>query len=371
MRVFSVGSWAHFGSLVVSLAMLGFGLTSAVMCVAKDWFERHWRGAATVSLLLFGPLAVAANLDVQQLPFNAIFLVSDPTQKWRLLAIFLLYLTAVPGRRVLSRHASSSRATAPSAASISPTSPARASAASCSSWRCMCSRPTNLIAAPLGLWLAGCLAWAFGPGGRGTLVPFSSPPSSPSAATLSLPPALGLTTLAVTDYKGVSYARKFPDAKQVYESASPFGYLEVYSSSYLHFAPGLSDNAGFNLPTMPANAYLGLYIDGDGPIGIMRDLTDKETAYFRFLPMFYPYVIKQAPKTFVVQFGGGISTEVALQPARRTSRSPRAIPRCSRRSAADGHPRLHRRHPARRSASSTTRAASSSPTPTSATTSST
>ncbi len=45
MRVFSVGSWAHFGSLVVSLAMLGFGLTSAVMTVAKDWFSRHWRGS--------------------------------------------------------------------------------------------------------------------------------------------------------------------------------------------------------------------------------------------------------------------------------------------------------------------------------------
>ena len=76
--------------------------------------------------------------------------------------------------------------------------------------------------------------------------------------------------------------------------------------------PGLSDNAGFSLPTMPANAYLGMYIDSDGPIGIMRDLTDKETAYFRFLPMVYPYVIKSAPKTFITQFGGGISTEVAL-----------------------------------------------------------
>ena len=43
MRVFSVGSWAHFGSLVVSLAMLGFGLASAVMTVAKDWFARNWR----------------------------------------------------------------------------------------------------------------------------------------------------------------------------------------------------------------------------------------------------------------------------------------------------------------------------------------
>ena len=126
------------------------------------------------------------------------------------------------------------------------------------------------------------------------------------------PQMFGLKTLAVNDYKGVAYARKFPDAKKVYESASPFGFLEAYSSSYLHFAPGLSDNAGFTLPTMPVNAYLGLYIDGDGPIGIMRDLTDKETAYFHFLPMVYPYVIKSAPKTFIVQFGGGISTEVAL-----------------------------------------------------------
>src|SRR6202162_5049303 len=77
MRIFSVGSWAHFGSLVVSLAMLGFGLTSAVMCIGKGWVDRHWRGVATGSLMLFGPLTVASNLLAQQIPFNAIFLVSD------------------------------------------------------------------------------------------------------------------------------------------------------------------------------------------------------------------------------------------------------------------------------------------------------
>ena len=59
MRVFSVGSWAHFGSLVVSLAMLGFGLTSAVMCVSKGWFERHWEGVAAGALLAFGPVVVS------------------------------------------------------------------------------------------------------------------------------------------------------------------------------------------------------------------------------------------------------------------------------------------------------------------------
>ncbi|OYU74760.1 MAG: hypothetical protein CFE32_16730, partial [Alphaproteobacteria bacterium PA3] len=89
-------------------------------------------------------------------------------------------------------------------------------------------------------------------------------------------------------------------------------HLEVYSSSYLHFAPGLSDNASLNLDEMPANAYLGLYVDGDGPIGVMRELSDKDAAYFRYLPMVYPYLVAHKPKTFVVQFGGGISTMVAL-----------------------------------------------------------
>ena len=63
------------------------------MCIAKDWFARHWRLVCGLALLSFGPLAVAANLLAQQVPFNAIFLVSDPNQKWRLLANFLLYFT--------------------------------------------------------------------------------------------------------------------------------------------------------------------------------------------------------------------------------------------------------------------------------------
>ena len=92
MRIFSVGSWAHFGSLVVSLAMLAFGLVSAIMCVGKSFFARRWEAVATVALIGFAPLLVAANLLAQQLPFNAIFLVSDPAQKWRLFANFVLYL---------------------------------------------------------------------------------------------------------------------------------------------------------------------------------------------------------------------------------------------------------------------------------------
>ena len=104
MRIFSVGSWAHFGSLVVSLAMLAFGLVSAVMCVGKGFFARHWRGGGAASLIGFAPLLVGANLLAQQVPFNAIFLVSDPAQKWRLLANFAALPAALPGRGAVSRH---------------------------------------------------------------------------------------------------------------------------------------------------------------------------------------------------------------------------------------------------------------------------
>ena len=64
---------------------------------------------------------------------------------------------------------------------------------------------------------------------------------------------------------------------------------------------------------MPANAYLGMYIDGEGPTGIIRDLPAEHTAYFRYLPMYLSLCAEGRADTFVVQFGGGIPTSVALQ----------------------------------------------------------
>ncbi|MEP6939050.1 MAG: hypothetical protein ABI846_04750 [Rudaea sp.] len=319
MRIFSVGSWAHFGSMVVSLVMMGFGLTSVVMCGANAWFERNWRGVANVALLAFGPLMVAANLLAQQIPFNAIFLISDPVQKWKLFGNFVLYLTPFLAgafflgavflrmKEVFGR--------------VYFADLVGAGVGGLLLLGCLyLFRPENLIVVPLALWFVGSVVWFAAQRKRtGALVALVALAIASVAGHFWLPGALGISKLAVSDYKGVSYARKFPDAERVYENASPFGYLEVYSSSYLHFAPGLSDNAAFNLPEIPPNAYLGMYIDSEGPFGVMRKLSEAESAYFRFLPMQYPYVIKQNPETFVVQFGGGISTRVALHNAKHVT----------------------------------------------------
>ena len=315
MRIFAVGSWAHFGSLVVSLAMMGFGLTSVVMCAAHGWCDRHWRGLANTALVSFGPLAIAANLIAQQVPFNAIFLVSDATQKWRLATNFVLYLVPfVSGASFLGAVFLHMKTT------FGKVYFADLVGAGAGGMTLLIGlyvfRPDDLIAVPLALWLVGGVAWfAHQHSGRG-LATLLGVAALSLAAHFVLPNLMSIPKLAVSDYKGVAYARKFPDNQRVYENSSPFGYLEIYSSSYLHFAPGLSDNAAFNLPTMPANAYLGMYIDGDGPIGIMRNLSATDSEYFHYLPMAYPYLLKPDAATFVVQFGGGISTMVALHNSR-------------------------------------------------------
>lgn len=310
MRIFAVGSWSHFGSLVVSLAMLGFGMASVFIFLMKGWLDRHGQGAASVALVLFGPLAVAANIVAQTVPFNAIFLISDPMQKWRLAANFMLYLLPfLTGAFFLGIVFRQGKAHFNRLYFADLMGSGLAGLAILGALYIL--PPEKLLVAPLVLWAAALVLWigmtqpvkiAISLFGAGAVI----------AAYLLLPAALAVPDIAVSSYKGVSYARNFPDAQRLYRSISPYGDLQVYSSSYMHFAPGLSDNAAFNVPELPANTYVGMFIDGEGPSGIMRPLPPEDAAYYQYLPMYYPYIVKPQAKAFVVQFGGGLSAMTAL-----------------------------------------------------------
>src|SRR5262249_20699927 len=89
--------------------------------------------------------------------------------------------------------------------------------------------PEEITFAPLALWALAAICW-FGAarGQRGTAAAVVLAVVTLGAAAL-IPALTGITTLAVNAYKGVSYARNFPDAQQIYRSISPFGDLEIYS----------------------------------------------------------------------------------------------------------------------------------------------
>ncbi|MEQ9812387.1 MAG: hypothetical protein RLO50_06370 [Azospirillaceae bacterium] len=305
MRIFAVASWTHFGSLVVSIAMFGFGVVSAVMVIGKDSFQRRWEGWVSAALLAFGPLMVIANTVAQTVPFNPIFLVVDPEQKWRLALSFILYfLPFVPGALFIGLAFLKGQDRFGRVYFADMTGSGLCGLVLLIAMYVLF--PETLLAVPVGLWALGGLAWFLGGGMHKRALALVVLAGGTIALMLLAP------QINTSPYKGVSYARAFPDAQLVYEDSSPFGHLEVYDSSYFHFAPGLSDMAALNLPEMPTHAYLGMFIDGDGPIGIIRSLPESQLGYFRFLPMYMPYLLHAAPEVFVVQFGGGISTELAL-----------------------------------------------------------
>src|SRR5262249_56062669 len=86
--------------------------------------------------------------------------------------------------------------------------------------------PEDIIMAALLLWLAGGVLWFVSLGDRRGVMAIVAVAVLTAVVHYVAPPVLGIPKLAVSDYKGVSYARKFPDNQRTYERASPFGYME-------------------------------------------------------------------------------------------------------------------------------------------------
>ncbi|MEO5330414.1 MAG: hypothetical protein H7839_00190, partial [Magnetococcus sp. YQC-5] len=306
MRLFSISGWAHFGSLVVSVAMFGFGVASTVMCLGRDFFDRQKERIARIAFMAFGPLMVLGNVLAQQTQFNPIFLMADKQQAWNLLLNFACYSAPFLVGALLLGIAfltGSRRFQLTYAADMTGSGIAGLSCLGLMLWL----PPEYLLLLPLLLWWGGALFWFAAWDDR------RSPWLVTLSAACSVVLLVQLPQIQVSPYKGVSYATKFPDAQRLHRAAGAHGLLEIYASSYFHFAPGLSDMASFATTELPENTYLGMYIDSDGPIGIMKAIPHEQNKYYRYLPMFMPYLIQPNPRNaFVVQFGGGISTRVAL-----------------------------------------------------------
>jgi len=90
-RVMSVGLWYHFGFLVISTALLGFGASGVTLAL---W--RHLREDAPldrvlgVLALLFGVLTVVCFWLQQRIPFDPFSLMNDARQLWIMPAYFLV-----------------------------------------------------------------------------------------------------------------------------------------------------------------------------------------------------------------------------------------------------------------------------------------
>jgi hypothetical protein len=312
MRMFAVSSWSNFGSLVISTALLGFGLAGTLLTFIAGRVERApsvWLyGTATV----FMPTLALAHILGQRIPFNPIFIGSDPTQfLWIGLyyviygvpfffgALFIGIAFLAHEGRVHGLYFWNMLGSSAGGLAVIPL---------------MYLLPPASLVIPVlvlagGASLAAALSrddvtgkWGISAGELG---------GTAAAFLLSVGLVMTVGVTKVSEYKPISYVKKYPDAVQVHHSWSPIGEQDVYASSSLHFAPGLSDNAVLSLKTMPRQPFWAMYNDGNGPVGIMGALRDEEAAYMDWLPMAAPYALLDRPRVLLVNLGGGISAQVA------------------------------------------------------------
>jgi Spermine/spermidine synthase domain len=321
MRVFSVASWSNFGAMVISIALLGFGLAGTLLTFLSARVRRKPDLWLVFSSFALGPSMAVAHVLAQLVPFNPVLIASDPAQLAWIGAYYAIYSVPFFAGGLFIGVAFTALASQTHKLYF---------------WNMLGSGlgglfilalmyalpPAALIYPLVGLGAVPallCCVWWSPVEGRFHL-------RSQEAVLFSLLTGLCFLLLAhygalsVSDFKPISYARKYPDAALVYSGSSPRGEMEVYSSSYFHFAPGLSDNASLAAGPMPQNAFLGLFTDGNGPVGIMRKLGPEEDRYLDFLPMAAPYLLMAQPKVLILRLGGGAGVHTALHEGAREIR---------------------------------------------------
>lgn len=313
MRTFAVGSWSNFGSMVISIALLGNGLAGTLLTFFSERIRRNADSWLSVTAVLLGPAMAAAHVAAQYVPFNPVMIAVDWTQLVWIGVYYLIY--AVPffigalfvgaifvgmQDRIHQLYFWNMVGSGLGGFVI---------------LGLMYLLPPDRLVGPLVL-LATLVSLACFIELDSTGEQLRLPLGRSLISAIVMVVSIGLIAvdgqIKVSEFKPISYARQYPDAKVVYHSYGPTGEFYAYQSSYFHFAPGLSDNASVNVKQMPTNAFLGLYIDGDGPIGVMRKLSPAEEAYIDYLPMAAPYLLLHQPNVLLLRLGGAIGVFDAL-----------------------------------------------------------
>lgn len=298
MRLFSIILWHHFAYMIISLALLGYGASGALLTATQGAVERRFAALFSAAAAAFGISAVGCVVLAQRLPFNPLEILWDPRQPAYLLAVYLLL--ALPffcaGACVCMTF---------------------------SKWRGMSARiySFDILGAGAGslgivallfvlaphdalrvIGALGCAAAAVG------WLECSGARRWPAAAMIALgavplllPQAWIATTMS--PYKELAQTLRIPGARVVEQRSSPLGLVSVVESPGvpLRHAPGLSLSAAVELPPQ-----LGVFVDGEGLSALTRfDGRRESLAHLDQMTSALPYHLLRRPRVLVLGAGPG------------------------------------------------------------------
>ena len=304
MRLFSITQWHHFAYMMISLALLGYGVSGAFLMLWQRCLLQRFATSYILNLALFGFASVTCFLFAQHIPFNAEEVLWDSRQIVWLLCTYLLL--AVPfffaanaiGLALINYRDRLSRIYAADLLGAG-----LGSIGILLLLFVVMPMQALTVLGLLGIGAALVAVWELR---QGLTVAWLL---LPLAAVLLLMPA-NWSTLEVSSYKGLSQTLRVRDTRIIAEHSSPLGLLSVVESPTipLRHVPGLSLNATTEPP-----AQLGVFTDGDGLSVISRYNGDRQTlAHLDQLTSALPYHLRPISRALVLGAGGGADVLQAL-----------------------------------------------------------
>jgi len=307
MRLFAIESFSSFGYMILSIALLGFGMGGAGITLFSPRFMRDktaWLARFSAAL----PVTIVASfVGSRYVPFVPQNILQD-TSQFAYIGMFyaLLSLPFVAGSLTIGLILTTAGEKVGKLYFADLVGSGLGGLVVLASFYLL--RPQYLPLLTVVLSLPALGAAAAGPG--------------LGLATRIVPAALGLVSaglltstaqLNFSEYKGISYAlatAEVSGARVEAEAQGPLGYLQVVDSTTERTAPALSAQAP--LEAMPP-IQKGLYIDG-GKIGsLARALAPEEALYLDWLLTSIPFALcPEHASVLLVGLGGGEGVAQAL-----------------------------------------------------------
>jgi len=289
IRLLSFRFWPHFVPLIVSQAMLGFGVAGVALQIVRRRVERFPGRYFAWMVLLAAPAFDLAFRASQLVPFDPFLLLWDPVA-WPRFGVFFFLLavpfflsgcaTAIPfaflGLRPGPVYAASFAGSAAGALAALPF--------------LMLAPTGGLLRLPLALGAVACAFVLSDKGGglrKGRAAALCA-----VLLLLVLPPA----DLKLSPYKDLAAVRNLPGAREI---ASRFGISGDYRAVFapgVHSAPGLSVRFAGEIPPQAT-----LFADGEQRGIVPKDGGRKPPAYLGYFPSVLPYRLFEHPR--VLQLG--------------------------------------------------------------------
>ncbi len=299
MQVFSITQWYHFAHMIISVALLGFGISGTVLALFRKAFLKHF--SLLFPLLLFlsaaGMATVTYGIHTGPVRFDTYLLFSDHRHVIRLtisclLLMLPLFFAALsigmsfirfPGEvgKIYFANLAGSGAGGGIALGLMWLTP---------SW----SAPAILAILP---FAGGCIS-------------YNRSISVKSAAWMSLAILIAMNYYtpqpARSPYKSIQKALLLPDSKIVYRASSPYGLIELVSAPSLRYAPGLSLNYRDPIPSRDI-----LFHNGDGMGAVIPVPAGDSLTILSYTAAALPYVTGQREKVLILNPGAGENVAMA------------------------------------------------------------